>query len=270
MPDSGDRAINKAALAHKKLTSHACGCTYTGTHTHYINKDRLAKHWWPGLRAQCGSSWLPPLEGCVETRLALLIGEKRGGTSGNEHVLGLAWKASVILPPEFALPASSLPDQEGKSRGGWPWLSRMREVEIKWGQSMHVGLLEACAFIPGAQRSPFDLHLLGICYWALSYIFSDTLGRWYIFCDSVWGQRKGPAVLNCRFVFQCGKFSTCMPSFDLGWAPTVCQWGRTREILWIWMFGWLVAPSLWCRKVTSHPDTPFMKHKCYLTEEACR
>ena len=47
----------------------------------------------------------------MERRLALLIGEKRGGASGNEHVLGLAWKASMILLPEFALPASSLPDQ---------------------------------------------------------------------------------------------------------------------------------------------------------------
>lgn len=44
MPDSGDSAINKAALAHKKLTSRACGYTYTGMHTHYINKGRLAKH----------------------------------------------------------------------------------------------------------------------------------------------------------------------------------------------------------------------------------
>lgn len=47
----------------------------------------------------------------MESRLVLLIGEKRGGASGNEHILGLAWKASMILLPEFALPASSLPDQ---------------------------------------------------------------------------------------------------------------------------------------------------------------
>lgn len=54
----------------------------------------------------------------METRLALLTGEKRGGASGNEHILGLAWKASMVLLPEFAIPASSLPDQGSKSRGG--------------------------------------------------------------------------------------------------------------------------------------------------------
>ena len=39
----------------------------------------------------------------MEVSLALLVGEKRGGESGSEHGLGLAWRASIVLLPGFAL-----------------------------------------------------------------------------------------------------------------------------------------------------------------------
>ena len=41
--DIGDRAINKAALAHKEFTPHACVYTYAGMHTRGINKERHSK-----------------------------------------------------------------------------------------------------------------------------------------------------------------------------------------------------------------------------------
>lgn len=37
--DIGDRAINKAALAHEEFTPHARVYTYAGMHTRGINKE---------------------------------------------------------------------------------------------------------------------------------------------------------------------------------------------------------------------------------------
>lgn len=51
-------------------------------------------------------------------RLAVIFGEKRGRESGSQPVLGLAWRASILRLPGFALPVSSLPDQGGQSSGG--------------------------------------------------------------------------------------------------------------------------------------------------------
>ena len=68
MPDSRDRAINKAALAHKKLTPHACGYTYAGMHTRYINKERTSEALIAGL----------------ESRAWFFLAASIGGVCGNE------------------------------------------------------------------------------------------------------------------------------------------------------------------------------------------